>query len=397
MRKATKRLVMASITVLIVFLSFVTATYAWMVSSNTVDVGISFSSSKTDNYWFSLDGTSWVKTFTGEDVYKQLEKTYPENKSLFYETINTGSVANPVYVKDYKYTYRLLTPLATETGFVSRFYSMEHTVIEDKVAFVFHNKTDDYADDGSVVRNSYDPNNGFIKFNLKVKSDIDSYIYLNDYNVMVNGVASPNDYSSTSLLRIGFESDLYNVSKHDDGTSNDFYIQNEYVEEDGVKTNLSKHIKILEPVKKLADSLAQYMGGKKYLTNSFGVGKYFSTDYIDDFAYDMRKPHSLLIRNKGNNAFIFNKDYVNVYGTDIDKIYDFKYINDVIKNKLNDNELYSVDSENNVSGTPILRLSKGKVEELTVYIWLEGWDGAACDFSQLGSFSLSLSFIENKR
>lgn len=381
----------ASISILILLMAFTTSTYAWFASSNTVEVGVVFSSSETDNYWFSLDGEKWTKSFTGVEVYKQLENLYPEQSHMFYEEINVGSVANPVYKKDYKYTYKLLTPLATETGFVSTLYRMEHTVVDSKVAFIFHNET-------NIYDNNYSPNSGYVKFNLKIKSDIDSFLYLYQSAVLLNGVATYNDYTSTSLLRIGFETDLYNSSKYSDGTDNPYYVNNQYVEEGGVKKNVLKHIKIHEPVKQLPDSLSSYVGGSEFLYNSTGVGRYFSSGYLDDFVTDMRKENSLLVYDESKGVFTFNKFYENIYGEDIDKMYDFTYINDVIENKLSECSRCEFDSNGNVSsGTPLLRLTKDEVQELTIYIWLEGWDGAACDFSQLGNYAMSLSFIEVER
>lgn len=381
----------ASISILILLMAFTTSTYAWFASSNTVEVGIVFSSSQNDNYWFSLDGETWTKSFTGPEVYKRLENLYPEQAHMFYEEINVGSVANPVYKKDYKYTYKLLTPLATETGFASTFYRMEHTVVDSKVAFIFHNET-------NIYENNYSPIAGYVKFNIKIKSDIDSFLYLYNSSVLLNGVSTYNDYTSTSLLRIGFETDLYNSSKYSDGTDNPYYVNNQYVEEDGVKKNVLKHIKIHEPVKQLPDSLSSYVGGSEFLYNSTGVGRYFSSGYLDDFVTDMRKENGLLVFDESKGVFTFNKFYENIYGEDIDKMYDFTYINDVIENKLSECSRCEFDSNGNVSsGTPLLRLTKDEVQELTIYIWLEGWDGAACDFSQLGNYAMSLSFIEVER
>ena len=381
----------ASISILILLMAFTTSTYAWFASSNTVEVGIVFSSSQNDNYWFSLDGETWTKSFTGPEVYKQLENLYPEQAHMFYEEINVGSVANPVYKKDYKYTYKLLTPLATETGFASTFYRMEHTVVDSKVAFIFHNET-------NIYENNYSPISGYVKFNIKIKSDIDSFLYLYNSSVLLNGVSTYNDYTSTSLLRIGFETDLYNSSKYSDGTDNPYYVNNQYVEEGGVKKNVLKHIKIHEPVKQLPDSLSSYVGGSEFLYNSTGVGRYFSSGYLDDFVTDMRKENSLLVFDESKGVFTFNKFYENIYGEDIDKMYDFKYINDVIENKLSECSRCEFDSNGNVSsGTPLLRLTKDEEQELTIYIWLEGWDGAACDFSQLGNYAMSLSFVEVER
>ena len=79
-------------------------------------------------------------------------------------------------------------------------------------------------------------------------------------------------------------------------------------------------------------------------------------------------------------------------------MYDLTYINDVIENKLSECSRCELDSNGNVSsGTPLLRLTKDEEQELTIYIWLEGWDGAACDFSQLGNYAMSLSFVEVER
>lgn len=376
-----RKLVLTFIVLVSTFVLIVVSTFAWFNNNSTSELGsINFQVTGSSALEFSLDdGNTWVSEFSGDDIYKQMMKYYDsidktKLSGLFYNKVANGNIDNTKTV--YGYRYQLVTPLATEKGFVTKFYNMEQKVIENEQTLIFNNLTDGINQESEHENyRYYDPTHGYIKFTFKVRCNANVNLYLKDCIVSLSNYPSSRDYFTTSIIRVGFSSDY--ITNNNCTNTDSSHIHN----------NSCKHLKVYEPVDDLIgdlDGVANYNQllqeiNSEYIS-TYGVGYYFNKDYADKFTILFNKYNEAsknLVKEKDATHYELNEDYNNGE-------YSLTYYKEALEiSKLG--TLYDPNST-------VLLEANNDVKDLTMYIWCEGWDGCSGNFAGLGQFNLSFSF-----
>lgn len=373
--KNARKLFTASIMLLVAFFAVVTATYAWFTVQTTPEIGnINFGVTEGEGVYFSLDPDElgWSNNLTGDEIYDYLG---------LYSEVNSK--------RTYKYTFKPVSPSATENGFIATFHKLQLELKPEfgqnqyQLADVTSEIPSSAATKSQYLENTTTTAAGYLAFNLYFKSvkPVDLYLYgakvYTDLSVEDETVRSINA-AAAKMARIGF------VPEVDDET-----------------TAKQRVLRIFNPSTYSISSDASSR-------SAIGGGAFYAKANVEKLFRDM-------INKKENNFLKLNNPEQDEYYTFGDHP-SVVNMSSAIQNSYNMNLLRGtftvdgdshVDSQTNEHGQPIISIPAWNGENIdangtnyvyvTIYLWLEGWDNNSVDAAQNGEFQLDFKFIGIKQ